>query len=67
MLNFLAAGSGYRAQAGEAGFETGNIRRAMEDITFTMLSPAKATIWQSQLLRLCPRTATAGIGRTPLR
>lgn len=41
MLNFLAAGSGYRAQAGEAGFETGNIRRAMEDITFTMLSPAK--------------------------
>ncbi len=39
MRNFLAAGSGYLPEKGEQGFELGNIKRAMEDITFTLLSP----------------------------
>ena len=44
LKGFLAAGSGYLAERGDSGTKPGNVHRAQEDITFTLLSSEKEHI-----------------------
>ena len=41
LKGFLAGGSGYLAERGDSGTKPGNVHRAQEDITFTLISSEK--------------------------